>query len=52
MKKWNLFALVLILSALLCLVDSGAAYSGGVMIDLGKLVNRPNSSAYGINNNG
>ena len=51
MKKWNLLAMVFILSALLCLVDSGAAYSGGTMIDLGTL-GGTDSWACGINNNG
>ena len=52
MKKLNLLALVMILSALLCLVDSGAAYSGGTMTGLGTFVYYPNSSATGINNKG
>ena len=37
MKKWNLLAMVFVLSALFCLADSGAAYSGGMMTDLGTL---------------
>ena len=51
MKKWNLLAMVFVLSALLCLADSGAAYSGGTMIDLGTL-GGTDSWAFGINNNG
>ena len=52
MKKWNLLAMVFVLSALLCLVDIGAAYSGGKMTDLGTLPGGTVSFAYSINNNG
>ena len=51
MKKWNLLALVCILSALFCLAGSGAAYSGGTMKDLGTLGGNQ-SEALGINNKG
>ena len=37
MKKWNLLALVFVLSALFCLTGNGTAHSGGTMIDLGTL---------------
>ena len=52
MKKWNLLAMVFILSALLCLADSGAAYSGGTMTDLGTLPGGRYSNATGINDKG
>jgi probable HAF family extracellular repeat protein len=57
MKKWNLSAMVSVLSALLCLAASGAAYSGGKMIDLGTLPGNwgsfePHSRATAINMNG
>jgi probable HAF family extracellular repeat protein len=52
MKKWNLLAMVFVLGALLCLADSGAAYSGGKMIDLGTLPGGTHSWATGINNKG
>ena len=45
MKKWNLLAMVLVLSALFCLADSGAAYSGGKMKDLGTLRGERGSTA-------
>ena len=51
MKKWNLLAMVCIVSALLCLAASGTAYSGGTMIDLGTL-GGTYSYANGINNKG
>jgi probable HAF family extracellular repeat protein len=48
MKKWNLWAMVFIFSALLTFTDSGAAYSDGVMavLPVGTY-----SVAQGINNN-
>ena len=52
MKKWNLLALVFIFSAFFCLVGSGAAYSGGTMIDLGTLPGGTTSEASGINTKG
>ena len=51
MKKWNLLAMVLTMSALFCLATSGVAYSGGVMTDLGTL-GGATSQANGINDNG
>jgi probable HAF family extracellular repeat protein len=48
MKKWNLWAMVFVLSAILCLVASGAAYSAGGMVDLGTLGGNF-SWAFGIN---
>jgi probable HAF family extracellular repeat protein len=51
MKKWNLFAMVFVLSTLFCLAASGAAYSGGKMIDLGTLGGE-NSEAKAINKSG
>jgi probable HAF family extracellular repeat protein len=51
MKKWNHLAMFFLLITLLCLVDSGAAYSGGKMTALGTL-GGTSSWAYGINNNG
>jgi probable HAF family extracellular repeat protein len=52
MKKWNLLAMVFVLSALLCLVDIGAAYSGGTWTDLGTLPGGISSVATGINDSG
>jgi probable HAF family extracellular repeat protein len=51
MKKWNLLAMVFVLSAIFCLAASGAAYSGGKMIDLDTLGGEE-SYATGINNSG
>ena len=52
MKKWNLLALVFILSAFFGLVGSGAAYAGGTMTDLGTLPDGGNSEAAAINTKG
>ena len=52
MKKWNLLALVFILSAFFGLVASGAAYSGGTMTDLGTFPDGGNSEASAINTKG
>ena len=51
MKKWNLLALVFVLSALFCLTGNGTAHSGGTMIDLGTL-GGPGSQARSINDSG
>jgi probable HAF family extracellular repeat protein len=52
MKKWNILAMVFVLNALFCLAGSGAAYSGGVMVDLGTLPGGWSSEATGINDKG
>jgi probable HAF family extracellular repeat protein len=52
MKKWNLLAMVLILIALFCLANSGAASPEGKMTDLGTPTDWTRSYAYGINNKG
>jgi probable HAF family extracellular repeat protein len=44
--------MVFVLSALICFADSGAAYSGGTMIDLTPGLQWYSSWASGINNNG
>jgi probable HAF family extracellular repeat protein len=51
MKKWNLLAMVLFLSALFGLAVIAPAYSAGTWKDLGTLGGR-NSTAYGINDSG
>ena len=52
MKNRNRLAMIIVFSALFCLVVSGAAYPEGVMTDLGTLPWDLYSYAYGINNNG
>ena len=44
MKNWNLLALVFVLSTIFA--DSGAAYSGGEMTDLGTLGGRQSSLGF------
>ena len=52
MLKWKIWAIVVILSVLLCLGASGTAHSGGTMIDLGTLPGGTYSYATAINDKG